>query len=64
MKFFRETNFTLVPLVVKFSNLQQHCEYVLKYIEAAVNDLAGMDNYFVLCEYYAYVSRKVCDCVH
>jgi len=47
-----------VPLVVKFSSIQQHCEYILKYIEPTVNDLAGMENYFVLCEYYAYVSRK------
>jgi hypothetical protein len=46
--------------VVKFQNLQQHSEYILKCIEPAVADLAGMENYFVLCEYYAYVSRKVC----
>lgn len=53
------THIILVPLVVKFSSIQQHCEYILKYIEPTVNDLAGMENYFVLCEYYAYVSRKV-----
>ncbi|KAI8581925.1 hypothetical protein K450DRAFT_229931 [Umbelopsis ramanniana AG] len=47
-----------VPTPVKFQTLQQHCEYILKFVEPAVNDLAGMDNYFILCEYYAYVSRK------
>lgn len=45
--------------MVKFQNLQKHCEYILKYLEPAVDDLTGMENYFVLCEYYAYASRKV-----
>ncbi|KAL7308034.1 separin protein, variant 2 [Mucor circinelloides] len=41
-----------------YSHLEKCCNGFLEQFQPNVNNLAEMDSYFVLCEYFAYVSRK------
>lgn len=45
-------------VIASYSHLQKCCNDFLENLQPNVNNLSEMDSYFVLCEYYAYVSRK------
>jgi hypothetical protein len=48
----------ILCLLALYSHLQKCCNDFLEHLEPNVQDLKEMDSYFVLCEYYAYASRK------
>lgn len=48
----KATSQTLYPQV------QKRCHEMIEGLNLNVNDYAEMDSYFVLCEYYAYISRR------
>lgn len=45
--------------VVDYPTLQEICYNIAKTVEPSVSNLAELDAYFNLCEYCAYVARKV-----
>lgn len=41
-----------------YPQLQQRCQKFLENLNPNVNNIVEMDSYFLVCEYYAYVSGK------
>ncbi|KAI8150319.1 peptidase family C50-domain-containing protein [Fennellomyces sp. T-0311] len=43
---------------IDYRSIQKHCAEILEDLNPNVGDIAELDSYFVMCEYYAYTSRK------
>lgn len=51
-----------ICIPVNYRCIQRYTGELVESVNPNINDLAELDAYFVLCEYYAYVSRKVSIC--
>lgn len=41
-----------------YPQIQERCKHLLEDLNPNINNEMEMDSYFILCEYYAYVSQK------
>lgn len=57
-KSFHIENLTKCQLIALYSNVQSCCNDFLENLQPNLKNTEEMDSYFVLCEYYAFISKK------